>query len=77
MDEFWVRLDLRQPRPHVLEAFVGIAQACDGWWLGGEAYHRVLVGPNEEEVSLAIRRSPAARFVTDPEAFLRNLPRRS
>jgi hypothetical protein len=75
VDEIWARLDLRQPRLDVVGVLVGIAQACDGWWIGGEADGRVLVGSTDEDVLLAIRRSAAARFVADPHAFLRNLDR--
>jgi hypothetical protein len=73
VDEFWARLDLREPRPDVLDAFVAICRACDGWWIAGAANRRVLVDPNRDSVLMAIRGSTAARFVVDPQGVLRSL----
>jgi hypothetical protein len=65
-----VRLDMRRPRRQFVEAVVGIAAAssCVGVDESGSR-----VEPTMEAFVAAMGASRAARFVEDPEAFLKNL----
>jgi hypothetical protein len=69
----YARLDVREWEPILVEFLVDLAVECDGRWLAGDAQHRYLVGPADEDLVRAVKESNAARFVRDPEGFLRQL----
>jgi hypothetical protein len=73
VDAIWARLDLREPTATMIEVLASLAADSDGLWVGGDALARVHIGQTSREIREAIKASDAARFVTDPRAFLDSL----
>ena len=71
MESVWIRLDASDVAPApVLAGLAAFAAACDGVFI---SEHLDVIGPEAAKLEAALRGSRAARFVADPERYLRRL----
>lgn len=70
VDSIRVRIDARQIDLQSLREIVGLARYCDAAFLRHDG---LFVPATDETLTSAIDTSAAARFVDDPEAFIRRI----